>query len=124
MNEVANRLLQLYKNSGYSYPELERMTGISKSTLQRYFTGGTAKIPLSKLELLAKALNSTPAYIMGWEDENQGVVPVSNLACEDADKVHEFIRMYSALSEENKQLIDRTMKALKADQERSADSPE
>ncbi|MGI6634217.1 MAG: helix-turn-helix domain-containing protein [Christensenellales bacterium] len=124
MNEVANRLLQLYKNSGYSYPELERMTGISKSTLQRYFTGGTAKIPLSKLELLAKALNSTPAYIMGWEDENQGVVPVSNLAGEDADKVHEFIRMYSALSEENKQLIDRTMKALKADQERSADSPE
>lgn len=65
MNEIAKRLLRLYKDSGYSYPELERMTGVPKSTLQRYFTGETAKMPLSKLGLLAEALCTTPAYIMG-----------------------------------------------------------
>ena len=56
-----------YIESVYSYPELERMTGIPKSTLQRYFTGETEKIPLSSLEKIAKAFDVDPAYLMGWK---------------------------------------------------------
>lgn len=67
MDEIAKRLLSEYINSGYSYPDLEKLTGISKSTLQRYFTGETEKIPLSSLERIAKAFNVDPAYLMGWK---------------------------------------------------------
>ncbi len=43
MENTVKRLHELYQKSGYSYPKLEQLTGISKSTLQRYFTGKTKK---------------------------------------------------------------------------------
>lgn len=69
MNEIVDRILAEYTNSGYSYPELERLTGIPKSTLQRYFTGETEKIPLSSIEKIAKAFGVDPAYLMGWKSK-------------------------------------------------------
>lgn len=56
----AQRLNAAIEKSGLSYPELEKLTGISKSSLQRYATGTTKKIPIDCLEKLAKVLNSSP----------------------------------------------------------------
>lgn len=50
-----------------------------KSTLQRYLTGETAKIPLSKLGLLAEALCTTPAYIMGWQADSFRLDSIDNI---------------------------------------------
>lgn len=41
--KITIRLLQAIHNSGYSYAELEKRSGISKSALQRYATGTTKK---------------------------------------------------------------------------------
>lgn len=80
MDEFAKRLLSEYAKAGYSYPELERMTGIPKSTLQRYFTGETEKIPLSSIEKLAKAFEVDPAYLMGWkEPETANAEPIGDI---------------------------------------------
>lgn len=65
--KITIRLLQAIQNSGYSYAELEKRSGISKSALQRYATGTTKKIPLDVIETLAPILNVTPAYLMGWD---------------------------------------------------------
>ena len=51
----------------YSFQDLADLTGMSKSTLQRYETGGIKNIPLAKLKILAKALKVSPEWIMGWE---------------------------------------------------------
>ena len=51
-----------------SYQELANKTGLSKSTLQRYETGAIKNMPIDKLEILASALNVSPAYLMGWEN--------------------------------------------------------
>lgn len=75
MDEIARRILSEYTRSGYSYPELEKMTGIPKSTLQRYFTGETEKIPLSSLEKIAKAFDVDPAYLMGWTQKEKREEP-------------------------------------------------
>lgn len=71
MSDISNRLLQLINNNNISYGELSKATGIPKSALQRYATGETEKIPISRIELLAKALHTTAQYIMGWDDKNQ-----------------------------------------------------
>lgn len=60
---------EVIEKSGYSYLELSRLTGISKSSLQRYATGETQKIPLDCIEALAKAVHVSPAYLMGWEQQ-------------------------------------------------------
>ncbi|OEF96162.1 hypothetical protein BHF68_10270 [Desulfuribacillus alkaliarsenatis] len=52
-----------------SYQDLAEKTGISKSTLQRYETGAIKSLGVDKLEILAEALKTTPAYLMGWVQE-------------------------------------------------------
>ncbi|MBP3649464.1 MAG: helix-turn-helix transcriptional regulator [Clostridia bacterium] len=65
---VMERLAQAFKRSGLSYSEFEKTTGIPKATLQRYVTGKTEKIPMDAMEIMAKALNVDPAYLMGWRN--------------------------------------------------------
>ncbi len=77
MSEVSKRLFALITKRGASYGELAEMTGIPKSALQRYATGETEKIPFNRLEAMAKALKTTPAYLLGWDRgaESAGLPP-------------------------------------------------
>ena len=70
MSEISKRLLQLIEDNDISYGELSKKTNIPKSALQRYATGETEKIPITRIEVIAKALNTTAQFIMGW-DENE-----------------------------------------------------
>lgn len=65
----ADRIRILIEQSGKSYQELESLTGIKKSSLQRYASGVTTKIPLDAIEKLAAAFRVPPAYLMGWSEE-------------------------------------------------------
>lgn len=49
--------------------EVGKIVGVTRATIQRYENGNIQNIPSDKIELLAKALKTTPAYLMGWEDE-------------------------------------------------------
>ena len=49
--------------------EVGKIVGVTRATIQRYENGNIQNIPSDKIELLAKALKTTPAYIMGWEDD-------------------------------------------------------
>ena len=61
MKRIKDRRLEL----DMSFQDLAVKTKLSKSTLQRYETGAIGSIPLDKLEILASALNVSPAYLMG-----------------------------------------------------------
>lgn len=65
----AERIKALIEKSGKSYVELEKLTGVKKSSLQRYASGATTKIPLDVIEKLAVAFNVSQEYIMGWEEK-------------------------------------------------------
>lgn len=67
MSEISERILEIILNKDISYGELATTTGIPKSALQRYATGQTEKIPIDRLEKIAKAIGTTTAYLMGWE---------------------------------------------------------
>lgn len=49
--------------------EVGKIVGVTRATIQRYENGNIQNIPSDKIELLAKSLKTTPAYLMGWEDE-------------------------------------------------------
>ncbi len=71
LNDIRNRISQKKSELNLSYQDMSDKTGLSKSTLQRYITGDIRNLGLDKLEILAKALDVTPSYLMGWEDENK-----------------------------------------------------
>lgn len=70
MNEIAERILAQIEKKEISYGELSKLTKIPKSALQRYATGETTKIPIPRIEAIAKALGVSAAYLMGWDDSS------------------------------------------------------
>ena len=49
--------------------EIEQRTGIKKSSMQRYVSGETGKIPMSAIEKLASVFGVSAAYLMGWDEK-------------------------------------------------------
>lgn len=69
INEVrAKRLREVIEKSGYTYAELEKLTGFSKSSLQRYATGETPKIPIDCFEKIAAVTGANIFYLLVWDD--------------------------------------------------------
>lgn len=50
--------------------EVAKRIRTTRQTLSRYETGIIQNIPSDKIEALAAVLDVTPAYIMGWKEEN------------------------------------------------------
>lgn len=67
MSIISERIKKAISYAGLSYSELAEKTGISKSVLQRYATGETAKIPANYIERIAQATRVSPSYLMGWD---------------------------------------------------------
>jgi transcriptional regulator with XRE-family HTH domain len=50
-----------------SYEDLEKLTGIASSSLQRYLAGETKKFPMDAFRVICDALNMDPATVLGWK---------------------------------------------------------
>ncbi len=81
---IKNRRLEL----GLSFQDLADLTDMSKSTLQRYESGGIKNIPLDKLKILANSLRVTPEWIMGW-DEGEDSNDIKTIAAHAIDDLTE-----------------------------------
>ncbi len=46
--------------------------GVSRATIQRYEKGVISNIPSDRIEAIARALDVTPSYLMGWDDTGYG----------------------------------------------------
>lgn len=63
------------KELGLSADEVAVALNVSRATIFRYEKGDIEKLPGSALEPLAKALHTTPAYLMGWEESPSADIP-------------------------------------------------
>ena len=68
---IGQRIQQRRKEMRMSADELAKKLGKDRSTIYRYEKGEIEKFPLDILEPIAKALNTTPAYLMGWEKKEK-----------------------------------------------------
>ena len=66
MSIQSERIRQLVEESKLSYQELEEKTGIKKSSLQRYASGTTSKIPLDAIEKLSISFNVSITLYSGF----------------------------------------------------------
>lgn len=69
--EFAEKIHQQRKKLGLTMEEVGHLVGVSKATIQRYESGDIRNVRHEKIAKLAAALQVTPAYLMGWE-ENEG----------------------------------------------------
>lgn len=67
---IGQRIKTIRTKQGISIDDLAYRLGKNRTTVYRYEKGDIENLPLSILDSLAKALNTTPAYLMGWENSN------------------------------------------------------
>lgn len=118
MNDRAKRIKRLVEESGKTYNELEKITGIAKSSLQRYASGATAKIPLAAVEKLAAAFGVSQAHIMGWDEKPaedlQGIGALAAQMVMDPDAM-EVARKFMAMDQADRQGVQDFMDLPAAD---------
>lgn len=64
---TGERIKHRRKELGLSAEYLAGKLKVSAATVYRYENGGIEKLPVDILEPLSQALDTTPAYLMGWE---------------------------------------------------------
>ena len=66
---TGERMKQRRKEIGFSAEKVAERLGVSPATIYRYEKGDIEKVPVDSLAELAKILQTTPAYLMGWEEQ-------------------------------------------------------
>lgn len=71
MSIQAERIKNEMLRNSLTLVEIEQRTGIKKSSMQRYVSGQTGKIPMSAIEKLSALFGVPGTYLMGWDDEKE-----------------------------------------------------
>lgn len=97
--EQRKRLLETIKANHLTYIELEKLTGVAKSSIQRYLTGETTKIPADFFTRVSIVTNTPREYLLCLDNEK--IVPIEtnqddltttiqNMPEEDRERIKEL----------------------------------
>ena len=70
---IGDRIKAARKAKDLTLEELASALKLSRQTLSRYENGIISNIPSDKIEKLAEVLNTSPAYLMGWDSDNSTI---------------------------------------------------
>ena len=68
---MAERIKNLRQEKGLTLEQVAAVVGVGKSTVRKWETGMIANMRRDKIADLAKALGTTPAYLMGWDEKEK-----------------------------------------------------
>ena len=70
MSTIGSRIRSARQSQNMSVDELAQKLGKNRATIYRYESDEIENFPFSVIEPLTKALNVSPAYLMGWSSNN------------------------------------------------------
>lgn len=68
-NNLSQRIRDLRAKHGLTLEQVAQQVGVGKSTVRKWETGMIENMRRDKIAKLAAALHTTPAYLMGWDDD-------------------------------------------------------
>ncbi len=68
MKELKDLIREQRARTGKTLEQIGKEIGVAKATVQRWESGEIKDMRRDKLVALARALETTPAYLMGWEE--------------------------------------------------------
>lgn len=102
--KIGDRIKILRTELKISQEAVGNKIGVSKQTIQRYESGEISNIPSDKIEKLASALGTSPAYLMGWTEKKDNnkyyyknekhdaiIEALDKLNADDIDRVMDLI---------------------------------
>lgn len=108
---IGEKIKNLRCDLNLTQEELATAANTTKQTIHKYETGIISNIPASKIKAIADRLNTTPAYLMGWE-EPEPPTTETTVTAEDLAEINELYEIYSSLPEEQQQIVTDLIRSL------------
>lgn len=108
MATLYDRIKSRRTELGLTVEDLANKMGYKDKSSISKIENGKADIPQSKIAAFAEALETTPAYLMGWESQSERLESEALLAkvhaAEEQDKLHiaAMIQDFNKLNDEGK----------------------
>lgn len=67
---MGEKIKMLREANNMTLEQVGNIVGVGKSTVRKWETGAIANMRRDKIAKLAQALKTTPAYLMGWTDND------------------------------------------------------
>ena len=83
---IGEKIKLLREEAKISQGELAEKANTTKQNINKYEKGIITNIPSDRIELIANALSTTPAYLMGWNDEDS-----SDALVNDDEELTEYL---------------------------------
>lgn len=104
-NELSRKIRELRLSRDMTLEQVANIVGVGKSTVRKWETGMIANMKRDKIALLAKALGTTPAYLMGWKEDESHPSPIDERKLTEGEEV--FLDLFRRLPvEEQKMYIE------------------
>lgn len=98
---ISDKLKNRRKELSLTMLEVAQKVGVSEATVSRWESGDIANMRRDKIALLAEALQVTPAYIMGWDENDE-----QNSSVTLSTKEISHIKLYRKLNDLGKKRVD------------------
>lgn len=113
---MAQRIKALRQEKGLTLEQVADVVGVGKSTVRKWETGMIANMRRDKIADLAKALGTTPAYLMGWKEEDtKNETSPSEPSLTEGEKV--LLDLFNRVPEDKQQLVLQMIRAALGSQE-------
>lgn len=112
MTDIGKKIKHLRQSLDLTQEELGQKIGVTKATINKYETGIVNNFSRPRIEQLADALNTSPAYLLGWEDMDEATAAralerlttynmrIQQITSEDnlSQEERELLRIYNKVS--------------------------
>lgn len=107
---MARRIKELRQERGLTLEQVAQVVGVGKSTVRKWETGMIANMKRDKIADLAKALGTTPAYLMGWDESQSKNAP--SLTKEDLNEGEKaLLELFNRVPEDQQKLVLQMIRA-------------
>mgnify|MGYP002582521512 CR=1 FL=1 len=101
---LSEKIRYLRIQKGMTQAELAEKLNTTKQTIGKYENQVVTNLPLNRVQELADALDTTPAYLMGWSSEAAETkkMPADASSADETDRnitVSDFISAFETMSD-------------------------
>ena len=111
--DMAKKIKDLRLEKGLTLEQVANVVGVGKSTVRKWETGMIANMKRDKIASLAKALGTTPAYLMGWKEKN----PSEDKPITLSEGEQLMLDLFNKIPESQQQMVIQMIRAALGSQE-------
>lgn len=97
--DLSSKIKRLRAERGMTLEQVAKIVGVGKSTVRKWETGTIANMRRDKIDKLATALGTTPAYLMGWNK----TIPTEEPKLTDGEKA--LIDLFRQIPESKQSVV-------------------